>query len=153
MTESKPKDLAALTVKVHALLDDLTADERNKVVAAVMTLFGQSVPAAGSGGAGSAATGTGAKFTKSLATYLSERQAHSTQVLRFLVTADWLRLKGVTPLNTKAVTDALRNNNQSRLGNAPDVLNKNTAKGHIEKDGKNFFITPEGLVSLGHQPE
>jgi hypothetical protein len=74
-------------------------------------------------------------------------------VLRFLVTADWLRLKGATPLNTKAVTEALRNNNQSRLGNAPDVLNKNAAKGHIEKDGKNFFITPEGLISLGHQPD
>lgn len=73
--------------------------------------------------------------------------------MRFLVTADWLRLKGVTPLNTRAVTEALRNNNQPRIGNAPDVLNKNAGKGHIEKDGKNFFITPEGLISLGHQPE
>jgi hypothetical protein len=156
MTDSRPKDLAALTVKVHNLLDDLTADERTKVVTAVMTLFGQSVPVAGSAGSGSTgsnATGSGTKFTKSLATYLSEKQAHSNQVLRFLVTADWLRLRGVTPLNTKAVTEALRNNNQSRIGNAPDVLNKNAAKGHIEKDGKNFFITPEGLISLGHQPE
>ena len=151
MTESKPKDLAALTVKVHTLLGDLTADERNKVVTAVMTLFGEAVPAVGSGGSGS--VGSGGKFTKSLATYLSEKQAHSNQVVRFLATADWLRLKGVTPLNTKAVTEALRNNNQSRLGNAPDVLNKNAAKGHIEKDGKNFFITPEGLASLGHQPD
>jgi hypothetical protein len=156
MTESKPKDLAALTVKVHALLDDLTADERNKVVTAVMTLFGQAVPgvgSAGSGSAGSGSAGSGTKFAKSLATYLSEKQAHSNQVLRFLVTADWLRLRGVTPLNTKAITEALRNNNQSRIGNGPDVLNKNAAKGHIEKDGKNFFITPEGLISLGHQPE
>ena len=48
MTESKSKDLAALTVKVHALLDELTADERSKVVTAVMTLFGQSLPSAGS---------------------------------------------------------------------------------------------------------
>jgi hypothetical protein len=155
MTESKSKDLAALTVKVHNLLDDLTADERNKVVTAVMTLFGQSVHVAGSVGSGSASSfaGSGTKFTKSLATYLSEKQAHSNQVLRFLVTADWLRLKGVTPLNTRAVTEALRNNNQSRIGNAPDVLNKNAAKGHIEKDGKNFFITSEGLTSLGHPPE
>jgi hypothetical protein len=156
MTDSKPKDLAALTVKVHSLLDDLTADERSRVVTAVMTLFGQTVPVAGSAGSGSTGSGnagSGAKFTKSLATYLSEKQAHSNQVLRFLVTADWLRLKGVTPLNTSAVTEALRNNNQPRIGNAPDVLNKNAGKGHIEKDGKNFFITPEGLISLGHQPE
>jgi len=51
------------------------------------------------------------------------------------------------------VTEALRNNNQSRLGNAADILNKNAAKGLVEKDGKSFFITPEGLASLGHQAE
>lgn len=150
MTSSGSKDLPAITVKVHALLSDLTPEERSKVLTAVMTLFGDAAPA---GVAASVGVGSGTKFTKSLATYLSEKQAHSNQVLRFLVTADWLRLKGVTPLTTKAVTDALRNNNQSRLGNAPDVLNKNAAKGLVEKEGKTFFITSEGLASLGHRAE
>jgi hypothetical protein len=150
MTSSGSKDLPAITVKVHALLSDLTAEERSKVVTAVMTLFGDAAPA---GVSTSMGAGSGPKFAKSLATYLSEKQAHSNQVLRFLVTADWLRLKGVTPLTTKAVTDALRNNNQSRLGNAPDVLNKNAAKGLVEKEGKTFFITSEGLTSLGHRAD
>jgi hypothetical protein len=159
MTNSKPKDLAALTVKMHALLKDLTGEERSKVVIAVMTLFGESAHGGGAGSAGAGAGGNSgsgasrAKFTKSLATYLSEKQAQSNQTLRFLVTADWLRLRGVTPLTTKAVTEALRNNNQSRVGNAPDILNKNAAKGLVEKDGKTFFITAEGLASLGHPPE
>lgn len=156
MANSKPKDLAALTVRVHTLLHELTADERNKVVTAVMTLFGESAPVGGAGAAAAGNSGSGGsrvKFTKSLATYLSEKQANSNQTSRFLATADWLRLRGVTPLTTKAVTEALRNNNQSRLGNAADILNKNAAKGLVEKDGKNFFITPEGLDSLGHKSE
>ena len=159
MASSKSRDLAALTVKVHALLDELSPEERGKVVTAVMTLFGEPVvagygPAAPISSIASNSGGpTAAKFTKSLATYLSEKQAHSNQTLRFLVTADWLRLRGVTPLTTKAVAEALRNNNQARLGNAPDTLNKNAAKGLVEKDGKTFFITPEGLASLGHEVE
>jgi hypothetical protein len=157
MANSKTKDLAALTVKVHALLDELTPEDRNKVVTAVMTLFGESAPLGGGGAVVAAGNsgwgGSGVKFAKSLATYLSEKQANSNQTSRFLATADWLRLRGVTPLTTKAVTEALRNNNQSRLGNAADILNKNAAKGLLEKDGKNFFITPEGLASLGHQAE
>jgi hypothetical protein len=86
MTDSKPKDLAALTVKVHSLLDDLTADERNKVVTAVMTLFGQSVPVAASGGSGStgsSSAGSGTKFTKSLATYLSKSKRIQTRCCAF----------------------------------------------------------------------
>lgn len=91
-------------------------------------------------------------FTTSLASYLKEKNAGSNQVLRFLVTADWIRMRHhTTNLNTSAITKALKDHQQSRLGNPADSLNKNVSKGHCEKaaDGS-FFITPDGLDSLGH---
>ncbi len=157
MANAKPKDLAAATVKVHDLLKSMAADERQKVVSAVMTLFGESTvvtPSHATGGGTGGQIGPpvhGGKFSKSLATYLAEKQAMSNQTLRFLATADWLRQKGVTPLSTSAVAQALKSNNQSRLSNPSDCLNKNAGKGLVEKDGKTFFITPEGLASLGHR--
>jgi hypothetical protein len=150
---SKATDLAAVTVKVHDLLKDLKSEERQKVVTAVMTLFGETAPTGGAGGGSGVNSGQAAagKFSKSLATHLSEKQATSNQTLRFLATADWLRQKGQTPLTTSAVAQALKNNHQSRLANPSDCLNKNAAKGFVEKDGKTFFITPEGLAHLGHR--
>lgn len=156
MAKSKAIDLAAVTVKVHDLLKALNSEERQKVVTAVMTLFGETAPTSAGSASGAAGTNngqptTGGKFSKSLATYLSEKKATSNQTLRFLATADWLRQKGQTPLTTTAVAQALKNNHQSRLSNPSDCLSKNAAKGFMEKDGKTFFLTPEGLASLGHQ--
>lgn len=153
---SETTDLAAVTLKVHDVLKALSSEERKKVVTAVMTLFGETAPAgvgSASGGAGTnnGHSATAGKFLKSLATYLSEKQATSNQTLRFLATADWLRQKGQTQLTTTLVAEALKNNQQSRLSNPSDCLNKNAAKGLVEKDGRTFFLTPEGLASLGHQ--
>lgn len=155
MATSKATDLAAVTVKVHDLLKALNSEERQKVVTAVMTLFGEAAPAGAASSAGGSGTNNGqsagaGKFSKSLATYLTEKQATSNQTLRFLATADWLRQKGQTPLTSSAVALALKNNHQHRLANPADCLNKNAAKGFVEKDKKEFFITPEGLASLGH---
>jgi len=149
---AKAKDLASTTVKVHGLVKDMTQEERHKVITAVMTLFGETAPAAAHTVGGSGRTGTpgaGAKFTQSLAAYLSAQQAGTNQVKRFLATADWLRRKGVPALSTAAVSKALKDNHQSKLGNPSDCLNQNVAKGFAEKDGKDFYITPEGLKSLG----
>jgi hypothetical protein len=54
-------------------------------------------------------------------------------------------------LTTSSVVKALSANNQPRLGNPADTLNQNVKKGFCEKrkDGTSFFITPEGLHSLG----
>ena len=149
----KAKDLAATTVKVHGLVKDMTQEERQKVITAVMTLFGEATPAVAThtagGGGQVAASGGGGKFTQSLASYLSAQQAGTNQVKRFLATADWLRRKGVPALSTSAVSKALKDNHQARLGNPSDCLNQNVAKGFAEKDGKDFYITPEGLKSLG----
>jgi len=153
---SKGTDLAAVTVRVHDVLKALNSEDRQKVVLAVMTLFGESAPTGAASVNGGSGTNSGQsasplKFAKSLATYLSEKQATSNQTLRFLATADWLRQKGQVPLTSTAVAQALKNNHQNRLGNPADCLNKNVARGFVEKDGKTFFITPEGLAHLGRQ--
>ncbi|MCG3150639.1 MAG: hypothetical protein PCFJNLEI_04128 [Verrucomicrobiae bacterium] len=85
---------------------------------------------------------------KPLATFLKEKNASSNQVKKFLATAVWLEAKGANRLTTADVTKALKDANQSRLGNPSDSLNKNVAKGYCDKDGKEFFVTDEGKTSL-----
>ncbi|PYJ68481.1 MAG: hypothetical protein DME76_12180 [Verrucomicrobia bacterium] len=85
---------------------------------------------------------------QTLASFLRDKNASTNQVKRFLATAVWLGAKGKNRLTTADVTRALKDSNQSRLGNPADCLNKNVAKGHCEKDGKEFFVTTEGAASL-----
>jgi hypothetical protein len=102
---------------------------------------GRSAPDAGSHGQNAAGS-------QSLASFLRDKNAAVNQVRKFLATAAWLHAKGKKQLTTADVTRALKDNSQSRLGNPADCLNKNVAKGHCEKDGKEFFVTTEGLASL-----
>lgn len=91
------------------------------------------------------------EFTTSLSSYIKEKGGESNQVDRFLITADWLRRRGNTKLVTSAVSKALIDNHQKRLGNPADTLNQNVSKGYCEKTpGGGFYITPEGLKKLGH---
>jgi hypothetical protein len=83
-----------------------------------------------------------------LPSFLQEKGATRNQVKKFLATAVWLMAKNKTRLTTRDVTRALKESNQSRLGNASDCLNKNVAKGYCEKDGREFFVTQEGKDSL-----
>jgi hypothetical protein len=85
---------------------------------------------------------------KTLASLLQEKNAARNQVKKFLATAVWLEAKGTTRLQTSDVTKALKDANQSRLGNPADSLNKNVSKGYCEKDGKQFFVTDDGKKSL-----
>lgn len=85
--------------------------------------------------------------TVSLAKYLQQKNATSNQVNRFLATSMWLKGRG-KPLTTAAVSQALKENHQTKLSNPADCLNKNVSKGYCEKDGKGFFITPDGIQSL-----
>lgn len=85
---------------------------------------------------------------KTLPAFLSEKAASTSQVKKFLATAVWLEAKGQKRLQTKTVAKALKEANQSRLGNPADCLNKNVGKGYCEKDGKEFFVTDEGKASL-----
>ena len=84
-----------------------------------------------------------------LGTFLKEKDALTIQVKRFLATAVWLRLKGKEKLTTTDVTKALRENHQSRLGNPSDTLNQNIRQGFCERDGKVFFVTPQGFQEIG----
>jgi hypothetical protein len=92
-----------------------------------------------------------ANFTVSLSSYIKEKGGENNQVDRFLITADWLRRRGVSNLATAAVSKALTDNHQKRLANPADCLNKNVSKGLCEKTETGFYITPEGLKKLGHE--
>jgi hypothetical protein len=86
--------------------------------------------------------------SQTLASFLRDRGASTNQVKKFLATATWLQTRGKKRLSTADITRALKDSNQTRLGNPADCLNKNVAKGHCEKDGKEFFVTTEGMTSL-----
>ncbi len=51
------------------------------------------------------------------------------------------------------VVKALKESQQSRMGNPSEVLNQNIHKGHCERDGKEFFVTQEGRDSFGSTPQ
>lgn len=87
----------------------------------------------------------------SLASHIKSKGGESNQTMRFLATADWLRLKGEKSLKTSMIGKALQDNHQKKLANPADCLNKNVAKGFCEKAGETFFITPEGKTALGHK--
>ncbi len=85
---------------------------------------------------------------KPLATFLKDRNAASKQVEKFLATAIWLEMKGQNGLTTSDITKALKESHQNRLSNPADCLNQNVSKGYCEKNGKEFFVTPEGKQAL-----
>lgn len=87
----------------------------------------------------------------SLASHIKSKGGESIQTMRFLATADWLRLKGEKSLKTSMISKALQDNHQKKLANPADCLNKNVTKGYCEKAGEAFFITPEGKTALGHK--
>jgi hypothetical protein len=100
-------------------------------------------------GSGDAAE-TDATFTESLAAHIKAKGGDTVQVTRFLATADWLRRRGAKALTAAAVSKALQENHQKKLGNPADCLNQNVAKGSCEKTKDGFFITPSGLKELGY---
>ncbi len=83
-----------------------------------------------------------------LAAFLKSKNATANQLRKFVATAVWLHAKGTKRLETKQITQALKDASQSRIGNPGDALKKNITKGYCEKDGKQFFVTDEGRKSL-----
>lgn len=81
---------------------------------------------------------------QTLPNFLKEKGANKGQAQKFLATSIWLQAKGKSRLMTGEVTKALKDSNQSRLGNPSDALAKNITEGYIERDGKEFFVTSEG---------
>ncbi len=129
------------------------AEQLEKVLKAAPGVLGAhpvSSPAPGAPATAQAQQTPAVAFTTSLATYIKEKGAESSQVDRFLVVADWLRRRGNANLTTAVVSKALLDNHQKRLANPADTLNQNVSKGLCEKNSGGFFITPEGLKKLGH---
>ncbi len=89
-------------------------------------------------------------FTDSLATHIRKNNGDTNQVQRFLATADWLWRRGERHIKTSTVSKYLSDNQQKRLANPADCLNKNVSKGYCEKIGNEFLITPEGKKILGY---
>ncbi len=97
----------------------------------------------------SAESKTVKRVVPSLAKHIVNAGAGSTQPARFLATAVWLHDKGSKRIATADVRKALSDNNQKRLSNPADSLNKLVAKGHCEKEGNKFFVTDEGRKASG----
>jgi hypothetical protein len=120
---------------------------------ALMSLAPVTPPPAPPGGNGSHEeadlSGHSEIASKPLAVWLKDKNAETSQNLKFLATAIWVESKGQNRLQTKDVTGALSNANQKRLGNAAECLNQNVKKGFCEKEGKQFYVTEEGKRSLG----
>lgn len=120
----------------------------DKLLASAPQLAAISPPAEVSGNGGNGGGDAAPQDPGTLAAFIQKHGGGSNQVKRFLTTAEWLHRKGKSRIQTKDVTAALGAANQKRLGNAAECLNQNVSKGHCEKDGKQFYVTPEGRASL-----
>jgi hypothetical protein len=85
---------------------------------------------------------------KTLPAFLAEKNAKTSQVIKFLATAIWLHAKGSRRLRTGDITSAISNANQTRFSNPSNCLASNVKKGFIEKTGSEFFVTDDGKASL-----
>jgi hypothetical protein len=83
-----------------------------------------------------------------LGSFLKKLGATENQSKKLLATAVWLHGKGSRRLKTGEITQALRDNNQARLGNASQCLANNVSQGFIEREGDTFFVTDEGRDSM-----
>jgi hypothetical protein len=130
------------------------AEQLEKMIAAAANIpsvsagVGQSPEASVGAGSASATVPTG----DSLNSYLKAKGGDSKQVIRFLATANWLRRRGTKDLSASSIAKTLAEHHQKKLANPADCLNQNVSKGYCEKTGSTFFITPEGLSSLGEAP-
>lgn len=85
---------------------------------------------------------------QTLPNFLKSKNVEKNQIQKYLATAIWLHAKGSNRISTSNVTKALKDSNQSRLGNPSECLAQNVKRGFIEKDGNQFYVTEEGKASL-----
>lgn len=89
-----------------------------------------------------------------LSMFLKDKGATTNQVKKFLATAAFLQLNGKNRLTTTDISKALKDSNQTKIGNPSEYLNQNVKKGHCEKDGsKEFFVTSHGFSELSMSAE
>lgn len=102
-------------------------------------------PESGGGGGDVAQTHHGKKNVGTLASFLAAKNAKSNKTRKFLATAVWLHdSTGANRIATADVKKALSQHNQGSVGNASQCLVQNTKQGFTTKDGRQFYVTPEG---------
>lgn len=104
-------------------------------------------PASPNGGYGGSDTDPPA--TDEALPHFLKRMKATSQVNKYLATAEWLHQKGTTRVKTSDVTKALKDARQGKLSNAGDCLGKNTSKGFCVKEGRSFYVTDEGRKHIG----
>lgn len=85
---------------------------------------------------------------ENISTFLRKKDAIDKQRRKFLGTAVWLQLNGQQLIKTKDVTDALRAARQVRITNPSHQLNQNIAQGFCQKEGRGFYVTPQGVENI-----
>lgn len=120
-------------------------------VPAILKLADQEIGENGSDGQESSDEEVVNPTAEPLGTFLKNKKVGANQTQTFLATAIWLRAKGKKILKTGDVVKALADNHQNKLKNASQCLNDNVKKGFCEKQGKDFYITPQGLESIGSE--
>jgi len=103
----------------------------------------------GSGGGGSSRS----KSAGPLAAFLKSAKVGGNQTKLYLATAEWLHLQGKDHLRTADVTKAISDNKQGKLGNPAQCLVNNVSAGYCVREGKDFYVSPQGRQSLGVNAE
>ena len=85
---------------------------------------------------------------ENISTFLRKKDAIDKQRRKFLGTAVWLQLNGQQLIKTKDVTDVLRAARQVRITNPSHQLNQNIAQGFCQKEGRGFYVTPQGVENI-----
>ena len=129
------------------------AEQLDKVLARVKDLRAlgdaeRKTPGADNGSSGKDANLAVATSIGTLAAYLKDKKATSNQSRKFLATAAWLQLGGMSRMSTGEVTKTLNTHNQGKLGNPAQCLISNASKGNIVKDGKQFYVVEKGFEEL-----
>lgn len=84
-----------------------------------------------------------------LSKFLRDKSVGDNQTKKFLVTGAFLQLNGKDRISTSEVSEALKSANQAKLTNASLCLANNNTKGFVQRDGKLFYVTPEGFNEIG----
>lgn len=141
MGSKKDKEIEAIG-SVNEALAGLAEDEVARVLQWAADRFNvRDLKRQGGGGEGGNVT---------LASFLKQTNSKSSQIQRFLATAEWLHRSGKEALTTRDVSIALDKNRQNKLSNPADCLNRNVTKGFCEKrGGGQFYVADEGRKTLG----
>ncbi|MGI8772517.1 MAG: hypothetical protein ACR2JE_13910 [Acidobacteriaceae bacterium] len=84
-----------------------------------------------------------------LAAFLKAKKTGTNQVRKFLATAAWLHdAQDLKRITTGDVSKAMNDHNQGKLTNPAQCLSRNSSRGFVTKDGKQFYVNDDGRAEL-----